>query len=105
MLTKIVRVFGAVQIHARTPLNNGYERIQSLGFIQRKVVSLDLANDSEVRGIILDEFPARGEGDFCLDGDPSYADFVNKTFEHQNIVLTGSRRIPEYESGYFECHT
>jgi hypothetical protein len=96
-LFQVVRDFSPIPVEIRTPLLNGYERGQVLTKVQRRIVYLDLADAAAVTEAIKTYFPgsAGGDGAFFLDGDPQYADIVDKSYALQNVVLTGSRRMPE----------
>jgi hypothetical protein len=102
MIAKIVRIFPTVRITARTPLVDSTERIQLLGYIQRKTVIIDVSLMDEVSNIIDEEF-LEVTGEFCLDNEPGYTDTFHHTHETQNIILTGSRRIATQAGGSFEC--
>ena len=104
MIAKIIRVFPATRVLARSPLVDGTERVQRLGFLQRKIVILDVMLMDEIQSIIEQEFPSE-DGEFCLDTDPSYSDVFHHTHESQNIVLSGSRRIAAEDDGFFECQS
>lgn len=91
----IVKVFAAEPRESRTDTIDGYEVVQRLGVVRRKIVHIDLATVAEIEEVIATEFPGGlvGRGTYVFES-ANYSEPLGKCNERMNCVLSGSLRTP-----------